>query len=359
MHVALLANTAWLDEELPSFRQLVVGLLGEQVRVAQVVPQYLPLDEPSVFGERIYWHESRWGPLNRLRLEKLARPLARLDVDLVHVLDGRLWAGGATLARRLGRPAIFNANSHLDIRLAERVTRRLGPQHAALVATTEPIADALRERVDDGYSLETIAPGAHSAEPVRRRRPDDPLCVIVSGDGRLDARYGALLEALRRVIQRSPGSQFFFDGQGSDQHQIWQAASRLGLLPNLSMIPRRLGHRELLLRADVLIQPQPLGRSRTLTLQAMAHGLVVIAQDDPWLDYLLDDETARVVHEPDASGWTQAMLEFIEHPDRAATLGAAAQRWIRENRLASAHLEQTLSLYHRIAGTSIPFPGAA
>ncbi|MEX0885804.1 MAG: glycosyltransferase family 4 protein [Phycisphaeraceae bacterium] len=357
MHVALLANTAWLDEELSSFRHLVVGLLGEQVRVAQVVPQFLPLDEPSVFGERIHWHESRWGAINRVRLMQLARPLRELQVELVHVLDGRLWPGAATLARRLERPAVFNANSHLDIRLVEAVTRRLGPQLAAITATTEPIARALRERLGDEYTLETIQPGAHPGEPVRRRKPDDPLCVIVSGNGRLDARYASLLEGLRRVTQRSPGSQFFFDGQGSDQHEIWQAASRLGLLSNLSMIPRRLGHRELLVRADVLIHPQPLGRSRTLTIQAMAHALPVVAQDDPWLDYLHDEETARVVHDPDPSGWAQVLLEMIADPDRGHALGASAQGWIRANRLASRQLERVLALYYRLLGHTIPFPG--
>ena len=39
MHAALLANSAWLGEEAHTLRQLVVGLVDEQVRVTRVVPR--------------------------------------------------------------------------------------------------------------------------------------------------------------------------------------------------------------------------------------------------------------------------------------------------------------------------------
>ncbi|MEX2389414.1 MAG: glycosyltransferase family 4 protein [Phycisphaeraceae bacterium] len=357
MHVALLANVAWLDEELASFQQLVVGLIDEQVRVAQVVPQHLPLDESIVFGERVLWTESSWPWSNHYRLWRLDKTLDELDVDLLHALDGRLWLGAALLARKLSLPAIFHASSHLDLRRVDRVTSLLPAGQIAFLATTEPIAQAIRERLGEAYSVEHVPPGVHVGEPVRSREADDAVCAVISGNGKLDHRYQALLEGLGEVVRQHPRTQFFFDGQGSDQHQIWRAARQHNLLSNLSMIPRRLGHRELLVRADMVVHPQPLGQSRGLTMQAMAHAVPVLAHQDPWLDYLVPNVTARVVPSPSPHRWAQLINGVIERPDEAQDLGESAQAWVREHRPASQWVARSLALYQRLAGHTIPFPG--
>lgn len=358
MHVALLANTAWLDEQLVSFQQLVVGLIDESVRVAQVVPQYLPMEESIVFGERVLWQESTWPWVNLCRVWRLDTALEPMNIDLLHALDGRLWPGAALLARRMSLPVLFHANSHLDLRRVERVARLLPPGQLAFSAATAPIAQAMAERLDPAYTVEHVAQGAHAGEPVRARTADDPVCVVISGNGRLDHRYEALLDGIAQVIRRHAHAQFFFDGQGSNQHQIWRAARQRNLLANLSLIPRRLGHRELLVRADVLVHPQPLGLSRALTLQAMAHAVPVLAHQDPWLDYLLPDETGRVVQSPTGHDWEQLLCDVIERPREARELGERAQAWARANRPASQHIGKTLELYQRLAGHSIPFPDA-
>ncbi|MFA9480150.1 glycosyltransferase family 4 protein [Phycisphaerales bacterium AB-hyl4] len=357
MHVALLANVAWLDEELASFQQLVVGLIDEQVRVAQVVPQHLPLEESIVFGERVLWPESKWWAVNVYRLWRMDTKLAELGVDLLHAMDGRLWLGAALLARKLELPVIFQANSHIDLRRLDRVTALLPAKQTAFIATTEPIAQAIRERLTEDHTVACVPPGAHVGEPVRVRQSDDEACAVISGNGRLDHRYHAMLEGLGEVIRRHPRTQFFFDGQGSDQHQIWKAARHHNLMSNLSMIPRRLGHRELLVRADMLLHPQPLGLSRGLTLQAMAHAVPVLAHEDPWLDYLVADESAFVMSSASGPDWAERINAMIEQPQEAESLGQRARSWIGEHRTASQAIAGTLEMYHRMAGHTIPFPG--
>ena len=59
MHVALLANTAWLDEELATLHHIVVGLLDESVRVVQALPQGRAEGEIVSFGTRLSWRERR------------------------------------------------------------------------------------------------------------------------------------------------------------------------------------------------------------------------------------------------------------------------------------------------------------
>jgi hypothetical protein len=360
MHVALLANTSWLDEELALFRHMVVGLIDEQVRVAQIVPDALQLDELSPFGEQLTFTESRLTTLNRQRLRQLSPALGQMNTELIHVLDGALWWPGLVLARALDAAVLLQANAADDLRRVERLDRmqHLGGDHLAFAATTQPLADAMTSRVGERNPVYTLRPGVHvQQEPSSARTGDNPLAAVVSGNGQLDGYYQALLAGMARLIKERPQSQFFFDGQGSDQQKLWREAERLGLLANMSFVPRRLGHREMLLRADVVIQPQPLARSRSLTLQAMAHSLPVLAQDDPWLDYLIPDTTAWVVNEPTPRTLQSWLRRITDDPEAVQALGTQARQWVRENRLASDQIAKALEVYRQMTGAAIPFSG--
>ena len=357
--MALLANTAWLDEELSLFHHLIVGLLDEQVRVTQVLPDGLAMEDSRLFSDQVFWSESRIRILNKHRLARLGQQLDGRSVNLVHALDGRLWPGAAALADQMNLPVIFSAGSHFDVKLAEKMASTINPQRSAFVAATEPIGLAIREKLDPTIVVETILPGVHPGSvQARRRKSDDALCVVVSGNGVLDDYYQSLMQALGLFVKKHPDTQFFFDGQDSDQHRIWQIAKRLNLLANMSFIPRRLGHREVLLRADVLVHPQPLGRSRGLTLQAMARGIPIIAYQDAWLDYLIENETAWIVSDSNPQSWLEYFSRLIEVPGACQELGKREQSWIREYRLASDQINRILDLYRGLAGVAIPFPGS-
>jgi hypothetical protein len=357
MHVALLANQAWLDEELTPFQHLVVGLIDEQVRVAQVVPERVSVDDLSVFGERVPWRESRVPALNRMRVAQLDEPLGALGVDLIHALDGRMWQGGLKLAEALGVPIILGACSMLDIRLAQRLLPRADPARVAVTAATEPIARALREHAGPEMLVKTIGTGVHGQDAQPPTLLDgQELCAIVSGNGVWDGDYDALLGGIASYVERRPMSQFFFDGQGGGQHQIWKAASAMGLLGNISLTPRKLGHREMLLRAHAMIHPQALGKSRSLTLRAMARGLPIIARSDPYLDYLIHRETAVVLDDPTSADWAGELDRLTTDPASTGALGRSAMRWVRQNRPTSHQIGGVLDIYRRMAGQTLPFP---
>ncbi|MEQ9460666.1 MAG: glycosyltransferase [Phycisphaeraceae bacterium] len=359
MQVALLANTAWLDEELPMFQHLIVGLIDEQVRVVQVVPSSLAVSECSVFGERLPWNETTWHWINQRRLRQLMDPLMDLQVNALHALDGRMWRAAGYLSRELGVPAILTANSHFDIPLARQLAPRLDPARTILLPTTDPIAEGLREAVGDRIEVQKIALGVYSPKNEKACNISEARAVVISGNGLMDRYYDALLNAIKRVQHHHPQVQFFFDGQGADQSLIWREAKRLGLSANTSLVPRRLGHREMLLRTDVLIHPQPQGRARGITLQAMAKGLPMIAMADPWLDHLIDDQTAWVVTNPTAEGFFDPLQRCLSDPSSARGLGERAQAWVHKNRLASAYIRRTLRAYRSLTGEGIPIAAGA
>lgn len=364
MRVALLANTAWLDEELTNYQHLVVGLLGEQVLVTPVVPETFA--EPGILAaaEPVTWRDSAWALGRRLALLRLTDQLGHLSVDLIHALDGRLWDGAVRLALRLETPVVLRVGSALDLRAVPTMLRLAGNLPLVFTAATQPFADAVSAMlpmpVGDESRLTLIPPGVYVAPQSELPAiQDQTLCIVISGSGAMDEAYLALLAALRQVIGEHSQVQLFFDSQGRDDHALWQAARAHGLLAHMSMVPRRLGHRELLLHADVLIHPQPLGRARTLLLQAMARGLPVLARRDQWVDYLIDDQTCWMVDRDGPNDWLALIRRLVDEPKRARILGHAARQWVREHHSASQQVVTTLNLYRRLVAHPIKFPGSA
>lgn len=358
MQAALFANTAWLDEELSTFRQLAVGLLDEQVQIVAVVPHHLPEQEPGAFVKRVTWTEARWPIINRRRLVRLADRLGEMNIQLLHALDGRVWTAVLRLSEVMDLPAVLSASAWFDVELGERLGAKIRDRRAIVTAATRPLADALCEKLPPEVEVELVRPGVHrGATDENERLKTEAMCAIISGNGRLDGRYESLLRGLVDVIRQRPDTQLFFDGQGADQHAIWRCARKLGLLANVSLVPRRLGHREMLLRSDALVHPQPLGRARGLTLRAMAHGVPVIAHEDPWLDYLDDGHTAWVVRDPDPATWTARFRRLMEDPESARDLAHAEREWVVANRPTSTQIERTLDIYRRLTGEGIKFPG--
>lgn len=356
MQIALFANTAWLDEELTSLHHLVVGLMDESVRTVQVLPQGRAEDETVAFGTRLSWRETRRRWANRRELRKLAEPLAKAEVDLLHALDGRMWRPVLDLGDQLHVPVVLSANSGLDAAVAARLAGRMDPERTLLTAATAPLTEMISEAVRGKLPVHTVPPGVHLAKPIDHE-DDETMCVVVSGDGGCDEHMLILLEGIRKALDDEPSMQFFFDGQGRDLHKLWRAIERMELLGSSTLIPRRLGHREILLRADALIHPQPLGRARSMTLRAMAHAVPVFATRDPVLDYFLPEVTARVLDQPTPEAWAAALRSLSQDRPAAAALGRSARAWIERQRLASSQLETLLTLYRELIGEPIAFPG--
>jgi len=354
MNAALLANTAWLDEELPMFRSLVVGLIDEQVRVVQVLPERIGEEEASAFGTRLGWRDTAIAPVRTWRLLRLRQTLGELDVTLLHALDGRLWAGTAGLARKMDRPAILNVNSVLDLPSIPRVLRKLDATNVAFSVATEPLANAVVEKLGAGVIVQTIPPGVHVPEkPAPLRKEGEIFCGVITGVGGYDEAYETLFAGLRQFLDRHDEAQFFLDVQGPETHRLWQSAGRFGLHNHLSLTPRRLGHRELLVRSHALMQPQSIGKPRGIVLQAMAHGVPVLAREDPWVDYLIREESAWVLTDPDPEGWARRLDRLFEPDDNVRQLVESARSYVRASHLAADEVSRLLTLYRQMTGETI------
>lgn len=356
MHVTLLANSRWLDEELPALKYLTVGLLDEQIHMAQVVPNTLPLEESSAFGERLDYEESTWQLIQRRRILALTEQLRGLQTTLIHVFDSGLWDVGLRLAAELDLPTLLNVWTSDDLDVASKLRSTINQQRVAFSCATQPFADAIADRFGSDARIDLVRPGIHlSRMEEKADHPDQPLCAFISGGGKLDGDYIALFSAIRDIAAASPESQFFLDAGGTEDPDLYKAIQHCDLQTNMSLVPHRLGHRELQLNADVIIHPQAEGRARSVTLQAMANGVPIIARDDPWLDYLIHEETAWLVDRDDADVWRHFLDQAINNPDAGKTLGMQAQQWVGKDHLASQQVSHLLKLYRDLTGESMKF----
>jgi hypothetical protein len=361
MHAGLISDTDWLDEELAMFRYLVVGLLDEGVRVVQVVPEHASEQGLSPFGQRLEWQDSRQSWLRQWRLRSLAPALDRAGVSVLHALDSQVWAGALAIGRKLNIPTVLSAWRSTDVPLAVRLLAGESPNNrSAVAAATGPLGKALVKALGPEALVQVVPPGVHVSEAGENEGNDEEtFCALITGDGRFDADYEALLLAVAGIVKDRPHAQFFLEGQGHDQHSLWRAARRLELLGNVSLVPPRLTQRDLLLRADVLIQPQMLGIARSLPLQVMARGKPVIARADPWLDYLVADETAWLLEQSQVESWDSLIRRIMDRPQDALALGRAARQWVSRRHIAAKQVAQTLAMYRRVTGEGFKFPHPA
>jgi glycosyltransferase involved in cell wall biosynthesis len=108
--------------------------------------------------------------------------------------------------------------------------------------------------------------------------------------------------------------------------------------------------RELSLQVDAVVVPERLQQHRTILLDAMAHGVLVLAREGCPMTALRNNETAIMIERGDADEWERAVATLLSDRGRAATLLEGAMRFVREHRLASAHVRGALSAYETVAG---------
>jgi hypothetical protein len=358
MKVALISDPLWLMQELTTLRRMVVGLVDEMVRVVRVVPQWVEQreDVQTMTCQQIVYGGARWRWLRDVQLRRAAAQLREMEVDVLHVMDGSLQAAGTRLGAIIEAPVVCSVWSS-----AEAAALRTHPQGlpAAYMAATPSLLEAVQRRVGPHAQTVLAPPGVYSSDASQHKPLEDPkgtLSCVVVGDGRADVHYLALLQGMAKASRKLPQLMYFFYTVSTDQHQLWQAAEKLDLLEQMTVVPFDPGSRELLMQADVVIQPQPLGSVRSLVLEAMAAGRPILSVADPVLDYLLNGKTAKVLAHPGPDDWATALVNLVEQPHKYIELGAGGRNYVRQHHSASAYVNSALKLYRTVATPeNIPF----
>jgi hypothetical protein len=362
MHIAIVVDEERLQRERAMLNRLVVGLIDDGATITRVVPDTTMVEEDEESGEvrvalaariRAPMRVTPWARRDRSR--RIAEAFEKTRPDIIHAIGEHAWR----LALDLG--AELDAAVTLDVWSAAMMKHLLHGRNsakvAAYIAPTPPIASALGDRL--GHGLVSLVPIGVGKPPPRSpilAELEAHVAIAIVGSGCEISAYYALLDGLRPVLSEYPQAQTFLELRGPHEHEIWRHVQRLELGRQVSAITDASEHRSLITQCDLLLIPERLGETSTLTLDAMVNGLAVVAADDRWMDLLIDGTTAMLVKDADAEDWTLKIRSLLSQPQQAVALGQSARSWVLANHRSSDQANQLLATFERVlSGGSLAF----
>lgn len=365
MRVLILTDDSFAARERAMLSRLEVGLADEGVRVVHAIPRKASSwHQPEVFSQAMTYEAkglalSRpWRARQTVRaLEDLAGAEGR-PADVIHCFGQKCWPFAAELARLTGATLAIELWCAELIGQSVRVRPGEGHESGAPVYF---VPDAALERAarsqDPNLPLRLTPWGVHTPGAPLDILPDGKTAsLLICGSGKDPQAMQALLAGIAAAASKHPAMIVFADSAAIRISESWPLIRKLGLLDRLTLIPDMEARRDLALRGDILILPEARGEHRSLTLDAMAHGMLVIAAADPLSSVLMDSRTARLVERPVAEQWTTALNWAFDDPSAARALAWSGREHIRLNRRASAHVASVVDAYEWMTtGESIPF----
>ena len=199
--------------------------------------------------------------------------------------------------------------------------------------------------VPNAVDLNACETSAEEAEAralrVRWSMPQGTLVLLSAGRLEDNKGFHVLVRALSNLMATEgakpdhsrPRWRWVLVGDGPARPRLERAVRESGLAPR-TLLAGRVSARELhgwYRAADVFVHPTLYEGSSIVTLEAMAHGLPVVATTAGGLpDKVMPGVTGWLVKPADPAGLSQAISEALRDPERRADLGRAARSLVEE-----------------------------
>lgn len=371
MRVLVVSDHDFASRERAMLARLEVGLVDEGVRIIHAIPERSAGDiKESVHSPLVTFRDTGtslsrgWRARQLLgRLEELVRAEGT-PIDLVHAFGLGSWDVACRVAEELDAAVV------LEIWRAELAVELGGlraPGDVTLAALVpDPAIEAHAREIGVGVPIRVVRWGVHAASAPVGRGDTPPrvasMLLLASGRDPL-----AIEDGLRGIAgARAALGEFlvFAATEAIEAARLWSRIGALGLADRVTLVPHLEDRRELALRAQALLLPEALGEHRSLVLDAMGHGLTVVAAADPFCAEVLDPRVARLVEPRERSArvaaWTEALSWLGRSPAEAAAMGRSAWEHVRAKRRASTHVAELLSAYQWALGREvIAFPSGS
>ena len=280
----------------------------------------------------------------------------------VAVGEGRRW-GIPVVLRAEGGGETGDCRFHETARFGMRLRRRC-QDAAAIVAPADSVADELlmagfaREKIisiANGVPIPERLPMREAARQALAGIHDDlrleknaPLVVYT---GRLDRAkgLGELLRAWPRVVARHPHAALWLVGEGPFRDELFQQIQDAELLESVRLPGTFDNVTEILAAADLFVLPSYAEGLSLSLLEAMAHGVPVVASDVPGNRQVISSpEEGLLVPPRDVDTLAHAMLEVLD-AERAESLGHAGRRRVAAAFSLDRMADEHLALLERVA----------
>jgi hypothetical protein len=356
MRVAMLADELFAVRESALLVRLAVGLAAEGVRVVHCLDERtgsLP-GVPGMEGVAagvVMIPPSGLFSGTRARAARLLGRLAEAwgsgrAPDVVHVFGGSLWDLGVELSGLSRCPCAIEVWRAGQVARAAALGRREHRRHPPVFLAPDRNLERALLATEPSLAVRAAPWGVHAPpEPRDVLPPGRSPSAILVGTGRDARTYNAAFEGLAEVARRVENFMLFADTRAVRNAETWRLARALNVLDRLSLIEDLEARRDVLLHGDLLILPDAKGEQRTIVLEAMACGMLVVALADPLASTLIADQTARLVDRPEPRAWAVAVESLLTDRESASRLAASARAFVRRERRASDHVRAVLDAY--------------
>ncbi len=266
------------------------------------------------------------------------------DADIVHV-HMTTAEGAAWLARPL-QPAPIVATRHFAAGRGSTAMARFLAGVTSRVITRDI---AISQFVADAIASPTVV--IPNGVPDRPQAPlDAPTVVMLQ---RLDTEKApdVGIRAFARSRLADEGWRLVVAGQGTLGPSLRSLVDELGLAEQVELVGHVAGTDDLLAGASVLLAPAPREPFGLSVVEAMAHGLpVVAAAGGAHLETVGDDGLLFPVGDAAAAG--VALRRLAEDPTLRRAVGSALRRRQQGRFSLSRHVDQLEGLYLEVARPS-------
>ena len=252
-------------------------------------------------------------------LRKVSRRWARLPT----VVTGHGWIEtSAWLRLKSALDRLSARSAHVRVASAEAHAQRFrgGPTIVVRNGIPTPDVERLRE-------LRAGRPGLRAAIGV----PDDAYVVGAVGRLSREKRIDLLLAATRKVVARHPEVHLLIVGGGAERPRLESLARRLGIAERVTFTGLLRDVSPAYVAMDLMVQAADTEGTPRTVLEAMAHGIPIVATEVGDVHELLDGGAGGVLVPPgDSLALEAAIVAAIEQPEQQRRLSAHASRRCRE-----------------------------
>jgi glycogen(starch) synthase len=309
--------------------------------------------------------------------EAVASLVRKGGVDLVHAQGLTALGYGRMRARdpRLRAPLVMNPQGMeehkasglkgIALRRIKRLSREAARLSDRVIATDEATRGEVEDLLGVPKAKVAVLPNGIDPEEIRDATPPDPKAFVVGevpalrdadplflSVGRLEAYKGFadILAALGRIEPALPkGWAWAVVGEGPERERLQESLGALASKVHLlGRVPETLLH-ALYASAHVFVHAPRYEGSSLVTLEAMAHGLPVLATRAGGIpDKVEDGHTGLLVDPGDREGLAAGLRDLGSNPSRRRTLGERGRTRVLATFSWDSLARKTLALYREL-----------
>jgi L-malate glycosyltransferase len=229
-------------------------------------------------------------------------------------------------------------------RVSDAVVVNSEPVRTAWSAATPALARKIRV-IPNGVAV--AAPRQARGEARVNQRPT-VICVanLIAYKG-----HRTLLDAAEDVSQSTRDWSLLLVGEGPERHPIEEEIRRKGLTDVITLLGRRDDVGSLLDQADIAVLPSYTEGLPNAVLEAMAHGVPVVATDVGGTSSLLATGAGVVVPPRDASALASALEAMVRDPELRARAGREGRALVAARYTVARMRDETLALFRELVST--------